>query len=381
LSKIISRNIQTKYDKKVQFILIQMRTVLRIFWKTARILFFVGSIAFSPVGRAQFNDQESFEETVLQPPTPSETTSTETQQCETCDKRGLPPIEMIAQPLPEIEPIINSPQLDQRCFSQNGNSLRKQSGFNAILARVRARGRGKPCIREMKNIACNESPWKDLDLTQRFNRLISLGKVHAEKYGLDVRAMPCIAAAETLTLEPLIKVYGACYNDRSTAQGLGQMTRSTLKSYVLKGGAGLRPFKSTIPPFNAPPYSNRIAASAEKLFDAMATSVDLQLEIMAYTLQEKKRRSSDYKMFFRYHGVSSAYAAANNKCMMCLKTRMNKDGQSAGKGDPVECLSHVARGNRGFYGRANRQIFRASQADRETCRRMRSRGYKPVCGT
>ncbi|MBK7843791.1 MAG: hypothetical protein IPJ71_08865 [Bdellovibrionales bacterium] len=357
-----------------------MRTVLRILSKTARILFFVGSIAFSPVGRAQFNDQENSEETVRQPPTPSETTSTETQQCENCDKPGLPPINLYAQPLPEIKPIINSPQLDQRCFSQDGNSLRQQSGFNAILARARGRGHGKPCIREMKSIACNESPWKDLDLNQRFNRLISLGKVHAEKYGLDVRAMPCIAAAETLTLEPLIKVYGACYNDLSTAQGLGQMTRSTLKSYVLSGGVGLRPFKSTIPPFNAPPYSSRTVGSAEKLFDAMATSVDLQMEIMAYTLREKKRKSSDYKMFYRYHGVSSAYATANNKCMICLRDRLTKDGQSVGKGDPVECLSHVARGNRGFYGRANKQIFRASKMDRETCNKMRSKGYKPMCG-
>lgn len=365
----------------MQFLLSQMRTILRIFWKTARILFFVGSMAFHPVGRAQFGDKENPGDSNLQTPAQSDETETGTEtQCDTCDKRGIPPIDLIAQPLPEIEPILNSPQLDQRCFSQDGNSLRQQSGFNAILARARGRGRGKPCLREMKSIACNESPWKGLNLNQRFNRLISLGKVHAEKYGLDVRAMPCVATAETLTLEPLIKVYGACYNNRSSAQGLGQMTRSTLKSYVLRGGAGLAPFKSTIPPFNAPPYSSRTVASAEKLFDAMATSVDLQMEIMAYTLREKKRKSSDYKMFYRYHGVSSAYAAANNKCMMCLKGRLTKDGQSVGKGDPVECLSHVARGNRGFYGRANRQIFRASQMDRESCNRMRSKGYKPMCG-
>lgn len=366
----------------MQFLLIQMRAIIRILWKTARTLFFVGSVAFHPVGRAQFVDKDNPGDTSLQTPAQSDETEIGTEtQCDTCERRGLPPIELISQPLPEIEPIINSPQLDQRCFSQDGNSLRQQSGFNAILARARASGRGKPCIREMKSIACNESPWRGLDLKQRFNRLLSLGKVHADKYGIDVKAMPCVAAAETLTLEPLIKVYGACYNNRSSAQGLGQMTRSTLKAYVLKGGAGLAPFKSTIPPFNAPPYSNRTKASAEKLFDAMATSVELQLEIMAYTLREKRRKSSDYKMFYRYHGVSSAYAAANNKCMMCLKGRLTKDGRSVGRADPVECLSHVARGNRGFYGRANRQIFRASQMDRDACNRMRSKGYQSMCGT
>lgn len=360
----------------------QMRPILRVFWKTTGFLFFVGSIAFHSVGRAQgWGDRDNPGESDLQAPTQIDEPERKTEtQCDTCTGPVLAPIDLIAKPLPEIEPILNSPQLDQRCFSQDGNSLREQSGFNAILARARGRGSGKPCLREMKSISCNESPWKGLDLNQRFNRLVSLGRVHAEKYKVDVRAMPCIAAAETLTLEPLIKVYSACYNSRSSAQGLGQMTRTTLRHYVLRGGAGLAPFKSTIPPFNAPPYSGRTRASAEKLFDAMATSVDLQIEILAYTMREKKRRSSDYNMFYRYHGASSAYAAANNKCMMCLKTRLNKDGQSIGQGDPVECLSHLARGKRGFYGKANRQIFRASQMDREACNRMRSKGYNPMCG-
>lgn len=212
-------------------------------------------------------------------------------ECNTC---GAPPDFSGAK---DISAALTHGDLDRRCFRSDGTADVATGGFKAILARARSRGWNKACVNELKRIACEESPWKDLGLKDRFNRIMALGKKHAQKYGVDARAMPCIAGAETLSLEPLIKVFHSCYkgiHNNYTAQGMGQMTRTTFRAYFKRGGAGLGPFRSSIPPFNQPPYNQ----DADKLFDAMGTSVELQLEIMAYTLREKKRGSKDWTMFF-----------------------------------------------------------------------------------
>ncbi|MCB0385601.1 MAG: hypothetical protein KDD43_09425, partial [Bdellovibrionales bacterium] len=309
----------------------------------------------------------------VEPSTATDSDAVSEAECNTCK---APPDYRDAK---DITAALVSGDLDRRCFRSDGKPDLAQGGFKAILARARSRGWNRSCVNELKRIACEESPWKDLGLKDRFNRIMALGKKHAQKYGVDVRAMPCIAGAETLSLEPLIKVFHSCYkgvHNNYTAQGMGQMTRTTFRAYFKRGGAGLGPFRSTIPPFNQPPYTQ----DADKLFDAMGTSVDLQLEIMAYTLKEKKRRSKDWTMFFRYHGVSKPYANAANRCMSCLKTRIDQNGRAITSQDPVQCLSYTARSGNGFYRHANDQIYRSFKGTRNECQRIKRSDFTPVCG-
>lgn len=296
-------------------------------------------------------------------------------QCEACGqpRSGVPGAN-------DVIAAVTRGDLDRRCIRNDGQPDIATGGFNAILQRARSRGWNQTCVNELKRVACEESPWKDLGVKDRFSRILSLGQRHAQRLGVDVRAMPCVAAAETLSLEPLIKVFHSCYrgiHNNYTAQGMGQMTRTTFRAYFRRGGAGLSPFRSTIAPFNQPPYTE----NPDLLFDALGTSVELQLEVMAYTLKEKKRGSPDWSMFFRYHGTSRAYANAANRCMSCLKTRIDQDGKPLSNLDPVQCLSYTARSNNGFHGNADNQIYRSFEGTRNECSRLKRNDYTPVCGT
>ena len=147
--------------------------------------------------------------------------------------------------------------------------------------------------------------------------------------------MLCVAAIETTSLEPLSKNPSKCRkNGDSSAQGMGQMTFSTLNSYVKKG------FQSKIPPFNQAPYSG----SSELLFDALANSVPLQLEVMAFTLFIKKKKGllNDYRMFLRYHSKSNSYASAATKCTECLQ-KVLPDLHNNLTDTAIGCLSHTVR--------------------------------------
>ena len=285
--------------------------------------------------------------------------------------------------LADVTAAISSGDLDRRCFDSNGQPDVENGGFKAILKRAQAKGWNRKCKDELQRIACEESPWKGLGLKDRFDRIFTLGKKHAQRYGVDARAMPCIAGAETGSLEPQLKVFHTCYkkdHKKYTAQGIGQMTRTTFRAYFKRGGAGLGPYRSQIPPFNAPPFTE----NPDLLFDAMGTSVELQLEIMAYTLKEKKRRSKDWTMFFRYHGVSKGYANAANRCMSCLKTRIDQNGRKTGTKDPAQCLSYVARTvvnkKQVFYKKADNKIYRSFKDTLNKCERLKQKNYTPLCG-
>lgn len=315
-------------------------------------------------------------------PSPVADEQTETM-CPGCQKgKGvtLPPIDLIAQPLPEIQAAIHNPQIDTRCFGNDPQGL--VGGFEEILARAKRAGRH--CTTELRRIACQESPWKELTLHQRMERLLALGKPYANQYGIDVRAMACTAGIETTDLNPLAKYPGSCrQRSVSSAQGLGQMTFSTLKDYVRTGGKRLAPFRSQIPPFNSPPYNLGTSDSAEKLFSAMANSVPLQLEIMAYTLKEKRNigGSSDRNMFLRYHGLSRPYSRAASKCLECMRQRSDTNGRGvSGQGNPLHCLSlTVPQGRKGYYKSANEQIERSFRRYNARCDRLNSGGYSPLC--
>lgn len=299
---------------------------------------------------------------------------------------SLPSIKLIGQSLGASYENALSYQLDSRCMAPDQMSIFSDSGFDAILSRAKAKRPRRACARELETIACQESPWRKLDLENRFKRILEIGKEYADKYDVDVRSMPCLAGAETTFLDPLRKVTTACYHRKSSAQGLGQMTRSTLYDHIRSRG-----FKSSIPPFDRPPYVGTDPKSMEKLFNAMANSVPLQLEIMAFTLKEKARidsRNREYMMFYRYIGhprrsVSNAYAKANHSCLQCLRSRIDENGRpiTVGGKDPLECLSHVARRGSRLHGKPDRQIHKNFESRQRFCRSTDNpeKPYQPVC--
>ncbi len=180
----------------------------------------------------------------------------------------------------------------------------------------------KLCESSLKNLMCEKSMWRNLDLLGRARRILKLGKPHALKYEIDSRMLPCVAAKETSNLDPLTKSSLAC-SIETTDQGLGQIIYSTFKDYVENNG-----FISSISPYNLPPFS----LSSKLLFDAMATDVELQLEIMAYTLNQKylmtkrqhPRSPQSFlwkKTFENYNGSLEKEIYGENvySCYSCMK--------------------------------------------------------------
>ena len=196
------------------------------------------------------------------------------------------------------------------------------------------------CQLRLRQHYCEKSMWRDLGVEQRFRRILTLGQKHAVKYGVDVRALPCIAARETAVLEPLTISEVNCDNSYSSDEGLGQIIWPTYLPYVATLG-----FRSAVLP--ADPAALAPLTPLRERFDHLGNSVEKQLEIMAFTLAEKRGNGSYLNAFINYNGSAHkvSYGAYVNACFTCLQNRVNVNSLEV-RGDPLKCLSAASGGGR-----------------------------------
>ncbi|MGE0763575.1 MAG: hypothetical protein AB7N80_09890 [Bdellovibrionales bacterium] len=229
------------------------------------------------------------------------------------------------------------------------------------------------CEKSLRTQACQSSPWKNKGLDERFQLIMQYAKTYAAKYGVEPRAIPCIATVETGYLEPQAKTLLACGDaDRNRYHGLGMITLQTLEHYVspfikrklqVKENGKfvtkmLTPFRSANPLLQKP----SLYACPRKLHDLLGSSPELQVELMAYTLAEKGAAvgGNSYQAYVNYNGHSppdpengrphmNNYADAVQACVSCLRKRLPDENakptkKTAKPANPVECLSTATRG-------------------------------------
>lgn len=267
------------------------------------------------------------------------------------------------------------------CFKQNGEINLEKCGFSALLKQANTKT-------DYQKIICDNSPWKYLNLSQRAQAILTLSEPHAERYHVDAETMLCIAGRETTTLEPLTvaDTYWQRRNkdplNKPPYRGLGQIMKTTFNASFYNpnfadkefdcvprtnhtqcrlrikenGRRAKIAFRSQIYPFNLPPYTTM--EGREMMFDALAVSPNLQLELMAYTLSHKAYHFSRIEWKERtqgsldnpYHGsilktlmdynahneYKIPYARTVNECRNCLLEKESNQPE-----DIVKCLDHV----------------------------------------
>lgn len=236
--------------------------------------------------------------------------------------------------------------LDVRCEGGDDPTHLAEHGFKKFRAVAK---RGVPgCLTRIENIACKASPWRGLGLIERYQRFMTLAQKHTTADSFDVRVLPCIALKESGNFEPLVITNSYCNKNetRSTAQGLGQITYTTLKDLVVNSG-----FVSQVNPFDKPPYIGKDRSSINNLFDAMALNVELQIEVMQEIFRTKYKASgSRYLTALKYYrgynkdkksevDEAIAYAKKVNKCFTCLQRVDSTSDQSV-----INCLSIIKPG-------------------------------------
>ena len=208
--------------------------------------------------------------------------------------------------------------------------------FDTIRAIARERRGGPDCVEGLRRHYCTHSPWRDLDLDQRFARLLHLGRGFAQEAGVDVRAMACIAAIETRYLEPLTISELACQRETSD-RGLPQIIRPTFDLLVHRLG-----FRSRVADYGE-------AAATEdwdRIYSALGRSVRHQLELMAQVLRISGGDGGALlDAFIAYNGSSRsiAYGYAVDACFRCLQDRVDVAAWTM-RGDPLRCLAAAQGG-------------------------------------
>ncbi|MGZ3688870.1 MAG: hypothetical protein ACXVBW_11245, partial [Bdellovibrionota bacterium] len=95
-----------------------------------------------------------------------------------------------------------------------------------LMRKYGGSGPSDPKVQSCKNLVyhhyCEQSPWKDLDVRERFEKMMEYSKKYAPQNGLPAALLPCIATAETTNLEPSYVHMKNCSHKEASAQGLGQ---------------------------------------------------------------------------------------------------------------------------------------------------------------
>jgi hypothetical protein len=185
------------------------------------------------------------------------------------------------------------------------------------------------CLASLQRHYCAFSPWRNLSLNQRFRRILVLGLPYAKQRGIDPRALPCIAARETVTLEPLAISEVNC-GGYSSDEGLGQIIWPTFHDY-----ATALAFRSEVAIPGLPEPDDLVAR-----FNSLGYSAERQIELMAFTLAEKKRGREYREAFVDYNGSATreTYGKLVNACYECLIKRVDPETLEVA-GDPMRCLS------------------------------------------
>lgn len=221
--------------------------------------------------------------------------------------------------------------LDTRCGGGQDVGQVARCGFGAIRARARKQ---EDCGSEIDRLQCQDSMWRELSLEARLTRVQDLARRQTAQYPIEAAAIPCIAIKESMYLEPLMIAYASC-SSQTTDQGLGQITFSTFKDMTDNFD-----FRSRIPPFDQPPYTQ----DSKLLFEAMALNASLQVEAMAAILSLKLRAAGGnyLKAFEYYNGGKNKrqYGNAVNACLQCMK---------AGRQGALDCLENAYPGAKRSY--------------------------------
>ncbi len=243
------------------------------------------------------------------------------------------------------EAALATPQYRPRPIAVDARVLRPEDDrcdapecrFDAIRALGQARRGRDDCLETLYGHYCRHSMWRDLDIEQRLARLLVLGREYAERYRIDVRAMPCIAAIETRYLEPLTVSQFTCTPGvEASDQGLPQIIRPTFRSLHRD-----LDFQSTV-------AADPADAELDAAFSDVARSVRHQLELMAAVLAYSglnEARTNYQVAFTNYNGSSRSleYGARVQSCFACMRERVD---MAAGelRGDPLRCLEAASGG-------------------------------------
>ena len=230
-------------------------------------------------------------------------------------------------------PISDDPGLletdDDRCTAPACN-------FDVMRALAENNRGSATCITELRSHACRHSVWSDLEIEDRFARILVLGAEFADAYDLDARVFPCIAAIETRVLEPLTISELHCSIPTSD-QGLPQIIRSTYR-WLHQG----LDFESRVVAAVEDPEVDD-PDTLDRRFADIARSVRHQLELMAAVLSHSgldAARSTYLNALINYNGgpYSIAYGMRVHACFECLQERVDLD-EFTMQGDPIRCLN------------------------------------------
>lgn len=181
----------------------------------------------------------------------------------------------------------------------------------------------KRCQYKLKQISCERSPWKDIPVAGRLALLNAYGQTYAAELSVNPFTLMCIATRETGTLQPIIRAESSCSAQQTyTASGLFQINRGTIRDYVsrriidLSPGAPLADMpnihhmlevvlgeeltKKLSAPNNSVgkymdcPYKSTCREVADKLWDQLGNSVQLQMILAAITVKEKNYNLENY---------------------------------------------------------------------------------------
>lgn len=232
-------------------------------------------------------------------------------------------------------------QLEQYAGDSNSPDICDSTdcSFDWIRSLARSARDVPSCLVRLRRHYCEKSMWKDLSIEQRFSRILTLGKPFAEKYGVDVRALPCIAARETVVLEPLTVSEVNC-GGYSSDQGLGQIIWPTYEYYSTRMN-----YRSEVAPADLPLGADDRGLLRQR-FNQLGNNAEKQIELIAYTLSEKKQGGDYQTAFVNYNGSDHrlSYGALVNSCFVCMKERVNPETLQV-RGEPTRCLNAAAGGD------------------------------------
>lgn len=176
--------------------------------------------------------------------------------------------------------------LDSVCFPAPKKSF---DDLDWMVKDLKPKTTSKECKAELRKEEKKNSPWAPLKLNERLTRLQQIiGKTRfpeEEPYrSLAFKTLlPCMAAVESGTLEPLSVVQDNCSDgDWQTSRGLFHVNAGTIKDLMERKGSDGKPLMRGLLP-------SEQALSPESMHDVLAGSIPLQVRISANALAEKYR--------------------------------------------------------------------------------------------
>lgn len=201
------------------------------------------------------------------------------------------------------------------------------------------------CHDRMTAYFCRVSPWRDLTLKERYERIRDIVAALETPAVIYKEALPCIAAAETLFLEPLTL---SCQTSTVKAVGLAQLDQSTFVGLFESKEIGDYAWMAPYSCMGSPYYQPDLKVIFDKIYPRDPV---MQLGTMSLDLAEKARgfrgratRDKTLEVVRLSHDNSNdpdrrlkayRYAAQVMSCVDCLRTER-------GRADPIHCIDKAS---------------------------------------